>query len=676
VKGAPSSSGVGLGLGGLLGALAPLYPALLLLAPLGLRFGLPFFLGLVLVLLRGLLFPVPEPPYGFRVEGTPAVREGFTRWEGHRLRVKHFPPLEDGVYRLRGYLAPPEPRRNPGGFDERAWLLAQGIKGVFHVEQAKRLSALPDPRTSFRARLAEGLSPPAKEALEGLVLGDKRGLEDAYLLFQKAGLARLLAVSGLHLGFLVGAVLLLPLGRWRYLLALALLPLYLFLAGPSPSLVRASLMAGLSLLGLFLGLGAAGVVQALGLALFLQLLLRPEAILGLGLQLSYLAVLGLALVLPALRLPPGLKGYLFGGLAASLAVQAFLAPLLLHRFHLLPLLSPLANLLAAPVVALLVPLGFLKLLLGGALAWAVEPPARGLLFLAGAASQGPLLRLGEISPQGFALYYLGLLPPLLALHHLLPWRKALLLASLPALVGLATGLPKPVDLWLLDVGQGDALLARMGGAEVLVDGGRPEQGEKVVRALRALGVEALEVLVATHPGADHDGGLLKVVEEVPVGLALLSPAYQEDHPLVQALRAKGVPILRPGAGTAFRVGKGRIQVLWPSYLSGDDNQDGLALLLDLGRAKALLLADLPAEVEEKLAPGPVEVLKVSHHGARTGTSEALLAQARPQIALIGVGKNPFGHPHPEVLERLQAHGVKVYRTDRMGAVRVDLGYAW
>jgi competence protein ComEC len=216
----------------------------------------------------------------------------------------------------------------------------------------------------------------------------------------------------------------------------------------------------------------------------------------------------------------------------------------------------------------------------------------------------------------------------------------------------------------------------MGGAEVLVDGGRPEQGEKVVRALRALGVEALEVLVVTHPDADHDGGLLKVVEEVPVGLALLSPAYQENHPLVQALRAKGVPTLRPGAGTALRVGKGRIQVLWPRHLSHDDNKDGLALLLDLGRAKALLLADLPAEVAEKLAPGPVEILKVSHHGSRTGTSEALLAQARPQIALIGVGKNPFGHPHPEVLERLEAHGVKVYRTDRMGAVRVDLGYAW
>jgi len=673
----PVLPGVGLGLGGLLGALALFHPLLLVLAPfLFLWQGAPSLLGLLLVLGRGLLLPLPEPPYGVRVEGVFTVREGFTQWEGHRLRLKRFPPLEDGVYRLKGYLAPPEPRRNPGGLDERTWLLAQGVRGVFHVERAEALSPLPDPRAPWRERLAEGLSPPVREVVEGLVLGDKGGLEEAYPLFQKAGLAHLLAVSGQNVGCWVAALALLPLGRWRYLLALLFLPVYLWLAGPSPSLLRASLMAGLSLLGLFLGLGAAGVLQALGLSLFLQLLHRPEALLGLGFQLSYLAVLGLALVLPALPLPPGARGWLLGGLAASLAAQLPLIPLLLHHFAFLPLLAPLVNLLALPLAALLVPLGLLKLLLGGVLAPLVEALARALLALAQAASQGPLLRWGEVSPPGFALYYLALLPPFLVLRGLFPWRKALLLATLPVLAGLAAGWPKPLDLWALDVGHGDALLARMGGAEVLVDGGRPERGDEVVRALRALGVEALEVVVATHPDADHYGGLLRVVAELPVGLALLSPAFPKDHPLVRALEAKGVPTRYPGAGTRLRVGRGGLEVLWPAVRSGDDNRDGLALLLDFGRARALLLADLPQEVEERLSPGPVAVLKVSHHGARTGTSEALLRRCRPGIALIGAGRNPFGHPHPEVLERLEAHGARVYRTDQMGAVQVSFGYAW
>ena len=670
--------GVGLGAGALVAAWGLFAPWAFLGLGLLPFLRLPFALGFGLVLARALFFPLPEPPWGAAVEGVFAVRGGFTRAEGHLLWVSHYPPLPDGRYRLRGRIAPPQGRTNPGGFDQRAWLLSRGAKGVLRAESAEPLGPLPDWREGFRERLGAGLSLEAREVVEGLVLGDKGGLETAYPLFQRAGLAHLLALSGLHVGVLVGfAVLgLYPLGRWRYLLALALLPFYLLLAGPSPSLVRASLMAGLSLLGLFLGLGGAGVVQALGLALFLQLLLRPEALLGLGFQLSYLAVLGLALVLPALRLPPGPRGYLLGGVAASLAVQAFLLPLLLRRFGFAPPLAALAIVLAFPLVALLVPLGFLKLFLGALPAPLVEPLARGLLLLAGLAAQGPLLRWGEIAPPGFALYYLGLLPLLFALHRRLPWRRALLLASLPALVGLLAAWPKPLDLWMLDVGQGDALLARMGGGEVLVDGGRAEKGEAVVRALRALGVEALELLVATHPDADHYGGLFRVIEEVPVGLALLAPGFPEDHPLAEALRARGVPVVRAGAGTRLKVGQGEVRVLWPEALSGDDNQDGLALLLDFGRGRALLLADLPREVEARLPVGEVEALKVSHHGSQSGTSEVLLERTRPRVALIGVGPNPFGHPHPEVLERLERHGAEIRRTDQDGAVRVLFGYAW
>ncbi|MDM7323443.1 MAG: competence protein ComEC, partial [Thermus sp.] len=152
--------------------------------------------------------------------------------------------------------------------------------------------------------------------------------------------------------------------------------------------------------------------------------------------------------------------------------------------------------------------------------------------------------------------------------------------------------------------------------------------------------------------------------------------FPQDHPLVQALRHRKVPILFPGAGTRLQVGRGRLEVLWPSQRKGEDNRDGLVLLLDFSRAKVLLLADVPQEVEEGLTVPRVEVIKVSHHGSRTGTHPLLLEKAQPQVALIGVGRNPYGHPHPEVLERLAHHGVRVYRTDQKGAVRILFGYAW
>ncbi len=542
--------GVGLGLGGLFGALTLLHPLFalgLLLAPLG---GLGFLLGFGLVLLRGLLLPLPTPPYGAQVEGILEVRGGFTRWEGHRLWVKAPSALGDGVYHLKGRILPPEGPTRPGAFDPRAWLQAQGVRGVLEVEAKSLLGPLPEP--PWRARLGEGLSPLAREIAEGLVLGDKRGLEGLYENFQKAGLAHLLALSGQHVNLLAGLLVLLPLGRYRYLLALGAVLGYLALAGPSPSLLRAVLMGGLSLLGLFLGLGAAGVLQALGLALFLQLLLLPQALLSLGLQLSYLAVLGLALVLPALPRPRGPWGFLGLALLTSLGVMAFLAPLLLHRFHFLPLLSPLTHLLALPLVALLLPLGLAKLLLGGILAPLVEPLAQGLHFLARLASQGPLLWSGEIPPWGFALYYLALLPLGLALHRLLPWREGLLLASMPLWVGLLATRPKPLDLWALG---GPTYLARMGGGEVLLARGG---GKDLPQALRALGVEALEVLLVL-PQARGEG-LWPLVREIPIGLALLPPRL-EGSPLAEELRARGARVHPLRAGFAARVGRGRLEVL-------------------------------------------------------------------------------------------------------------------
>jgi competence protein ComEC len=521
---APERLDLSLGLGALFGGLALVHPLGLLGGVLGVYLRFPFLVGFALVLLRGLLLPLPEPPSGpLEVEGV--VRQGLLRAPEGVFHVK--PPLEDGVYRLRGRVRPPAPPRLPGGLDERAWLLGRGVRAVLEVERVLERTPVPDGREAFRARLREGLSPRVARVMEALTLGDKRGLGD-YAAFQEAGLAHLLALSGLHVALLAAflVLLLFPLGPPRYLLALLGLLLYLLLAGPTPSLVRATLMAGLSLLGLFLGLGRAGLLSALGVAFLLQVLLAPWSLHSLSLQLSYLAVLGIALLLPALPPAPGLLGLVQGAFWTTLAAQALTLPLLLHHFHLLPLLFPLANLLALPLVALLVPLGFLKLLLGGLLALPVEGVARLLLALTHLLAQGPRLVWGEVSPAGFALYYLGLLPLLLALRRQLAWDRALLLASLPAALSLLSAWPKPVEAYRL--GQ-DAFLFRQGQREVLFLGQR-EDPEEVARALRALGVGGLEVLLA------EEGRERPLRRALPVG-EVVRPGREEA-----ALRVGGMEL--------------------------------------------------------------------------------------------------------------------------------------
>ncbi len=673
-----------LGLGALLGALTQLTPwtFLGLLGGLWLPHGARW-LGLGAYGLVWLhLNLAPDPWAGqigqwVRLEGR--LQEGFLHTPQGRVYVRYFPRLQDGFYVLEGHLLRPEGRRNPGGFDQRAWLQSQGVSAVLQARQVVRFEPPPpDVRNHLRRQLQSGLSPSAAALVAALTLGERRELGETYTEFQRAGLAHALALSGLHVGILAGFFLLALfwLGRGRYLVALLLLLLYLWLVGPHPSLVRAVTMGGVVLLGLFLGKGRAAVLPTLALTLFLHLTLEPRAILSLSAQLSYLAVLGMALVLPQLPRLSGWKNWLWASLSVTLAAQVLILPLLLHHFHQLPLLSPLTNLLVLPLLSLLVPLGFLKLLLGQLLALPVEWLSQLTLGLVSWLSLGPQLRWGEIAPAGFALYYLGLLPLLAALYGRTPWLRAGTLSATAALAALLPGLWPRAELWQLDVGQGDATLVRLPGrVEILIDGGRDWAYPRLERALHALGVDEIDLVVATHPDADHIQALPQVLRNFPVGRLITGPRKRGDSlddALHQAARRHGVPVTQAQAGTVVQVRGARLRFLGPWGDELEDNARSLVFVLEYKGFKALFTGDAPVQAEATWPVEKVHLLKVGHHGSETSTSPSLLQNFQPQMALIGVGNNPYGHPSRAVLERLAQYGVTIHRTDLEGAIQVRL----
>ncbi|MCS7194886.1 MAG: DNA internalization-related competence protein ComEC/Rec2 [Meiothermus sp.] len=673
-----------LGLGALMGALTQLSPwwflGLLggLLLPHRARWAGLAAYGLVVLHLSLLQDPWRDQIGAWvRLEGH--LHEGFLHTPKGRVYVRHFPPLKEGRYVLEGHLLRPQGRRNPGGFDQGTWLRGLGVSAVLQARKVVRFEpARREPRDWFRQQLTVGLSPPAAALVAALTLGERRDLGSTYEEFQRAGLAHALALSGLHVGILAAffVLVLYRLGPWRYLAALGLLLFYLWLVGPQPSLVRAVIMAGVVLVGLFLGRGKAGLLPALALALFIHLSLEPHVIFSLSAQLSYLAVLGIALVLPRLPRLSGWRQWLWASLSITLAAQVLILPLLLHHFHQLPLISPLANLLVLPLLNLLVPLGFLKLLTGSLLAAPTEALSNLTLGLVGWLSEGPQLRWGEIGPVGFALYYLGILPLVLGLYGKVQWPKALGLAATTALVSLASQYPSRAELWQLDVGQGDATLVRLpGGVEVLVDGGRGWAYPTLARALRALGVDEIDLLVATHPDGDHVEALLQVIQNFPVGLLVMGPKAA-GNPLDEALRKTAqshrVPILEAKAGTHLSIARAHLRFLGPQGDEVEDNQRSLVFILQYGQRKVLFTGDAPTSSEARWPAEEVDILKVGHHGSESSTGEALLAAFQPKIALIGVGNNPYGHPTRAVLERLHRHGVKIRRTDLEGAIRIEL----
>ncbi|MCX7784105.1 MAG: ComEC/Rec2 family competence protein, partial [Meiothermus sp.] len=496
--------------------------------------------------------------------------------------------------------------------------------------------------------------------------------------YKRQGLAHALALSGLNVAILAGffVLVLYPLGPWRYLVTLGLLLLYLLLVGPQPSLVRAVIMGGLVLLGLFLGKGRVAVLPALSLALFIHLLLEPHVIFSLSAQLSYLAVLGMALVLPRLPKLQGWKNWLWASVSVTFAAQLFILPLLLHHFHQLPLVSSIANLLVLPILNLLVPLGFVKLVLGGVLAGPVELFSQLTLGLVGWLSNGPQLRWGEMGATGFALYFLAILPLLAALYGRIGWWRAGMLAATAILVSLLPNTLQRAEIWQLDVGQGDATLVRLPGrVEILVDGGRDWAYPRLESALRALGVDDLDLVIATHPDGDHVQALPQVMQNFPVGTLVTGPRVRGDElddTLHQAARRYQVRVVQAGVGTQLEIAGASLRFLGPQGREAEDNDRSLVFVLEYKGRKALFTGDAPMSAETLWEAEKVDILKVGHHGSDTSTGEHLLQGFRPGLALIGVGNNPYGHPTRSVLERLNQHGVEIRRTDLEGAIRITL----
>jgi competence protein ComEC len=237
-----------------------------------------------------------------------------------------------------------------------------------------------------------------------------------------------------------------------------------------------------------------------------------------------------------------------------------------------------------------------------------------------------------------------------------------------------------LEIRFLDVGQGDSALVKYGNKSMLVDGGTIDAGPTVASYLKSHGVSTIDVLVSTHPHADHIGGLLTILREFPVkviydsGIPHTTQTYEEYLTLIDQ---KNIRYVVPERGDTIDLGPGvTVQVLSPpsgGNAGGDLNENSIVLKITFGDTRFLLAGDagFPAE-DAMLVAGfdlKSDVLKVGHHGSKYSSGTAFLKAVDPKYAVIEAGTgNPYGHPAPETLARLEAAGAKVYRTDRDGNI--------
>jgi len=562
--------------------------------------------------------------------------------------------------------------------------------------RARRLVA----RQRERARgvFAGAMAPGTERGLvRAMVLGDRSEIDAATAeAFKASGTYHVLALSGAQVALLAALLASglrrLQAGPWveAAVTTLAIFGYAGFVGGDVP-IARAALMAAAVLLGRALEVDA-DPANLLGFAAILLLAHRPSSAADVGFQLSFGATLGiLALVGPLTRGVPRLPLRLDLALAASVAAQCALAPLLAGHFHRLAPAAVVLNVAAVPLSA--------AVLLAGLSVLAFAP-------IGGAGATGVLawfaaraLRLsGDLGPAADWLDVRVPAPSLsiLALHVaglglvLRGRRRSGLVALLAGQAALALGPLSPaadgrLHLTVIDVGQGDSLLLRSpSGRAIVIDAGgsrdaRFDPGERrVAPALWRQGVRRLDALVVSHAHPDHAGGVPFLVRAFGVASSWEGPAPMRDpswQRLDAALGAAGIRRLAVARGVRHAWDGADIAVLGPAPPPAMPrrvrNEDSLVIDVRFGEVHLLLTGDLTQEAERVLPLQPALVLKVPHHGSRTSSGRFLTAAARPRLAIVSSGaRNPFGHPHPEVLERYRAAGALLLRTDRDGSVHV------
>ncbi len=602
--------------------------------------------------------------------------------------------------------------RNPGGFDYPAQLRREGILLVGNARGDRVIPSTPDVPPwpvavkrwaveTIRARLPET----SAALLAGLLLGERTALpRETDEGFRRAGVYHVLAVSGFNVALLASSVFatLALVGVPRRGAALAagvVLIGFALVVGGQPSVLRATVMGLLLLLSVLLE-RESQVMNALALAAILLLLWSPGDLREPGFQLSFAATAGIIYLAPPMseRLEAwGWPVWLARALAVSLGAQLAITPIMLSAFNQLSLIGVLANLLVVPLAAPATTLGMLALsisLVSDTLAglcfnalWLILVALRTVVWVA-AAIPGAMVHLPAPDWGAVAAWYAALvLAPLSA-------GRRFAVPTLAALFLIAAGL----SLWpwlghgdgrlrvtFLDVGQGDATLIELPeGRRILVDGGpggprRFDVGERVIAPfLWNRPARRVDVVALSHSDVDHAGGLSAVLRHFAVGEfwenGSWGPGGEDTR---RALERSHTPRRVLHAGDRLWVGEALFTVLNPDGgVPADPNDASLVLRLDWRGVSLLLTGDLGREGEERLRgrAGPLRVLalKVAHHGSRFSSSAPFLEATRPAFAIVSAGaRNPFRHPAPEVLQRLEAAGARVYRTDRDGAVIIE-----
>ncbi len=621
---------------------------------------------------------------------------------------------------IRGIVEKIIGKRNFGDKDFALYYKSKGIYEQIGSYNSKKVGVFKDHKIFFfysvRNKISHIISDalPKDEAafLNAVIIGDKHYLkEEVRDSYMKTGLAHILSVSGLHIGFifyLINNVLILFKLKTATanVLSSFLLIYYVLMIGAPPPAVRALIMMLVLIWGKHLKRDY-DIKASTSFAASVMLLYNPLFIHDQGFIISFACIYSIAFLYETIfkllgkiiRILP-----IRNAIALSLSVQVGIMPILIYYFNYFSIITVFINIIVVPLVFLVIAIAFIAVLIS-----IIIPPMGVYVFSLDYYFISILSKIISLSASSnisglsipslplfiYFIYYLFLIMLIITskdfYYYLIKYKKTFvaIFLSFSMLFFSYRFFNKDIKLTFLDVGQGDSsLITTVKGKKILIDGGGSSSvanyyydvgGKITVPALLKLGVWSIDTIVVTHIHEDHLEGLLKVIENFKVGKVILPDTPYKSaisNKFLMSCKEKRIGISYIKEGDKLFIDKDtEINFVFPEKelikgSNSDENNNSIVARLIYRNFKVLYTADIEKEAESRLINKDIkaDVLKVAHHGSKTSSTSEFINKVGPKISIISVGKNNFGHPNDEVIERLKNMSDLVFRTDKNGAI--------
>lgn len=594
-----------------------------------------------------------------------------------------------------------EPQMNPSDFDYVTYLKSQNIVATFkeiELLMYRKKDTLDERLKIFLNAQLEALYTKEKVGImEAALLGDDTLLDQqTKSLYNASGISHVLCISGFHVSVMISLLMfllcLIPIPyNLRYCIVIGGIWIYAFISGNGPSTVRASIMASILCLGHCFWEEEDGLTS-LSLAALLILIFSPYQLFQVGFELSFAAVFGIFICLNAIEKKERMGEWCYPkwqkSLLMWLSIQLLTWPILSYHFFEIPFLISLINLVVIPIFSWIIIGGWISLILhiihvpiAQLIANVIEKILSAIEYITHQLMEVPFATLCTGRPTVILFILYGGVVISMGAFFLGYLKKSQFLKGV-MLVGCGYQLmnlfsTSPLKITLLYVGQGDSTVIETPKHQMLVvDGGNFGKGRIVEQYIKYRGKREIEAIFVSHSDADHIGGLTELLDSnIEVNKVFISAT--DDSELLQKFLNqcddKNIPVYELNQQDTLMLGDLSVTCLAPKSSGSyeDRNNDSLVCELKYGKFSALFTGDKEKTSDATIydSIGPISLLKVSHHGSRTGVSKELLLKLEPMYAMISCGrKNLYGHPHKEVIELLEEADVKISRTDINGAI--------